>query len=86
MEMKFPTGSLSMGTGWMDAYADFATGQWADGNGCRSSGFGPGQALNTDWGITVGTKSIAASEYIVIRIKATSSWTGNISQITLTWL
>ena len=85
VEMKFPAGSLSTATGWMNAYDDFATGQWADGNGCRNAGGGLGRALATDWGITVGTKSIAANEYVVIRVSAASAWTGNLSQITLTW-
>lgn len=86
LEMKFPTGSLNAGTGWMDVYADFATGAWADGNGCRAGSYGNGRALSTDWGMTVGTKSIAANEWVYIRITAPSSWTGYLDSITFTWI
>lgn len=86
MEMKFPAGSISTKTGWMDCYKDFATGQWNDGDGCRNATDGAGRAINTNWGITIGTKSIAVNEYIIIRIAASSSWIGNINDIQLTWL
>lgn len=86
MEVKFPAGSISTATGWLDAYADFATDAWADGNGCRTATYGAGRATGTDWGLTIGTKSIAANEWIVVRIAAPSTWTGNFSAITLTWL
>jgi hypothetical protein len=86
VELKFPAGSISTATGWMDAYNDFATGQWSDGNGARSATLGNGRAMATWWGLTLGTKSIAANEYIVIRIASSASWTGNISNITLEWL
>ena len=85
VEMKFPAGTLSTATGWMNAYNDFATNQWADGNGCRSGGLGAGRALNTLWGITIGTKSIAANEYVVVRLTASVNWTASLSQITLAW-
>lgn len=86
MELKFPLGSISTATGWMDAYADFATGQWTDGSGARSATLGVGRATGTTWGLTLGTKSIAANEWIVVRLAAPSTWTGNISSISLTWL
>jgi hypothetical protein len=86
VEMKFPTGSLNAGTGWLDAYADFATGAWADGNGCRAGSYGNGRLLATDWGMTVGTKSIAANEWVYFRITAPASWTGYLDSITFTWL
>ena len=81
VELKFPPE-----TGWLDAYADFATDQWGDGDGARNATDGAGRALATNWGLTVGTKSIANNEWIVIFITATSSYTGNIDGITLTWL
>ena len=86
LEMKFPEGSISTRTGWMDCYNDFATGQWNDGNGCRNATDGAGRALSTNWGITVGTKSIANNEYIIIRLRAAAVWSGNLSSVTLTWL
>lgn len=86
VEMKFPNGNLNTGTGWLDAYADYATGAWADGNGCRAGSFGNGRALATDWGMTVGTKSIAANEWVYLRITAPASWTGYLDSITFTWV
>lgn len=86
VEVKFPQGSLAAGTGWMDAYQDFATGNWADGAGCRAGSFGNGRALATTWGITVGTQSIAANEWVYVRITAPASWTGYLDSITLAWL
>jgi hypothetical protein len=86
VEMKFPQGGISTATGWMDCYDDFSTGDWNDGDGARLAAQGAGRDLATDWGLTIGTKSIAANEYIIMRVTASSSWTGNLSQITLTWL
>lgn len=86
LEMKFPDGAITTGTGWMDAFGDFATNQWADGNGARNATEGLGRALGVDWGMTVGIKSIAAGESILVRITAPDTWSGNISDIDLTWL
>ncbi len=86
VEMKFPDGSISVGTGWMDCYADFATANWADGDGCRNAGTGAGRALSTNWGLTVGTKSIAAGESVVLRITAAAAWSGYLTDLDLTWL
>lgn len=86
LEMKFPTGSISSGTGWMDCYGDFATGQWGDGAGCRLASQGNGQAFGVNWGLTLGTKSLAANEYLVFRVSAASAWTGSVSDIALTFL
>lgn len=86
IEMKFPTGALSGSTGWLDCYADFLTGQYNDGQGCRFGTAGAGQAFGVDWGLTTGIRCVAASEYIVIRITASASWTGSSTNLTVTWL
>jgi hypothetical protein len=86
VEAKFPQGSLAAGTGWLDAYKDFTTSTWTDGAGCRATTFGLGRALATDWGMTIGTQSIAANEWVYIRVTAPASWTGYLDSITLTWL
>jgi hypothetical protein len=86
VEMKFPQGNLSAGTGWMDAYGDFATGQWSDGAGARSETLGAGRALSTDWGLTIGTQTIAIGERVYLRITAPATWTGSLYSITFTWL
>ena len=86
LEMKFPTGSISSGTGWMDCYRDFVTNTWTDGSGCRLATQGTGQAFATNWGLTLGTLSLAANEYLVFRVAASAAWTGNINDIQLTFL
>ena len=86
VEMKFPDGAITTGTGWLDCYNDFATANWADGDGCRNAGTGAGRALATDWGLTVGTKSIAAGESVILRITANNGWTGYLTDLDLVWL
>ncbi len=52
--------------------------------GCYASTYG--STIPTNWGVTIGGKSTATSgNAIVIRITASSSWTGNISNITCTF-
>ncbi len=71
-------------TAWMDAYNDFATDTWTpDGAGGRNSGAGAGRAMNTTWGLTMGTKSTANSgNRIFVRISVPQGWTGNITNMT----
>lgn len=85
-EMKFPAGSLSTATGWMNCYLDYSAGLTGDGAGARIAANGVGQALATPWGLTTGTKSVANGEYVVFRISAASAWAGSLSGITLTWI
>ena len=85
-EIKFPDGAITTGTGWLDMYEDFATNQWADGDGARNATAGAGRAMGVDWGLTVGTKSIAAGESVIVRIAVNGGYTGEISDILVTWL
>lgn len=86
VEFKAP-GSAAAETGWLDAYTDFATNQWADGNGGRKSSEGSGRAFNTDWGLTIGTKSTSAtSGYIIVKITVAATFTGSFTGITFTFL
>jgi len=73
-------------TGWMDAYKDFSTGLFLDGDGARSATGGVGRAFGTNWGLTIGTKNTAnTGGYMVIRITVGASFTGNIDKITWTF-
>lgn len=73
-------------TGWMDAYGDFITANWADGNGARSASGGAGRAFGTAWGLTIGTKSTSATGgYIIVRISVSETFTGSIDSITYTF-
>lgn len=82
VEIKAPTE-----TGWMDAYDDFVTGQFNDGDGARSSTLGAGRAFGTTWGLTIGTKSTAnTSGYMIIKITVGPSFTGNFTGITFSFV
>jgi len=79
VELKAPSQ-----TGWLDCYNDFETEMFTDGKGCRSASLGIGRDLNTDWGLTIGTKSIAnTGGYLVLRITVGQNFTGNISEIAM---
>ena len=83
---KIPSSNASQSTGWMDIASTFSTGQYADDDGCFDSGNGSfDSSLNaTNWG-TFGTHFVNNNEYILMRVKAHSTWTGNITQATLAW-
>ena len=83
---KIPSTSASQTTGWMDIASTFSTGQYADNAGCFDSGNGSfDSSLNaTNWG-TFGTHFVNNNEYILIKVKANSAWTGHITDMTLSW-
>ena len=79
---KLPTGTAGA-TGWMDLAVGFSTGQISDGDGCYSGAFDSTlSATNT---ATFGTQTVAAGEYVMVKIEADASWTGNISSMTVAW-
>jgi hypothetical protein len=78
VEIKAPTE-----TGWMDAYSDFSTGQFGDGDGARSATDGAGRGFGANWGLTIGTKSTAnTGGYVVVRITVGASFTGEFTGMT----
>lgn len=80
---KIPQTLSGFTTGWMDTALPFATGQTSDGDGCLNGSFD--STLNCTNNITFGTQSVGANEYIVIKVEADASWTGNISQMSISW-
>ena len=86
VHFKIPSSNASQSTGWMDIASTFNTGQYSDDAGCFDSGNGSfDSSLNaTNWG-TFGTHFASNNEYILIRVKAHSTWTGNITDMTLAW-
>ena len=70
----------------MDLAVSYSTGQFGDNAGCFDDGGGTLDsslpATNTG---TFGSRFVNNNEYILIRIKANSAWTGNISEMTLAW-
>lgn len=74
-------------TGWLDAYKDFLTGQFATGNGGRAASYGIGRALNTTWGLTIGTKNIVGSGYkVYLRLTVPYNFSGYLTNIAWTFL
>jgi hypothetical protein len=81
VEIKAP-GLSNRETGWLDAFSDFATDQWNNGNGARNAASGSGRLFGVDWGLTIGTKNTAnTSGYVLIRITTSSTFTGKITDI-----
>ena len=80
---KLPTTSTSKATGWMDLATAFANGQYADDDGLFTGSLDTSlNATNTG---TFGVQGVPANEYVIIKIVAAKSWTGNVSSITYSW-
>lgn len=74
-------------TGWLCAYGDFVSGQFSDGNGGRAASYGLGRALNTNWGLTIGTKNIVSSGYrVYLKLTVPYNFTGYLTNIAWTFL
>ena len=80
---KIPTTSGAQSTGWMDLTSAFSTGQILDNNGCLEGSLD--SSLNATNTVTFGTQFVADDEYVCIRVEADASFTGYISQITVSW-
>lgn len=66
---------------WKDMVTPFTT---EDAIGAYASTYG--STIPTDWGVSLGSRSTATSgNAIVIRITASSSWSGSINSVALTW-
>lgn len=86
LEFKAP-GTAAAETGWLDAYADFVTNQWADGDGGRKESNGAGRAFGTAWGLTIGTKNTSnTGGYIIVKLSVGSSFAGNLTDITFAFV
>lgn len=82
--LKLPNTGNNQVTGWMDLALPFSTGQTGNGAGCLNGSFD--SSLNATNDATFGTVFADSNEYIVIKIEADASFTGNVSSISLTWL
>jgi hypothetical protein len=82
LEMKIPGE-----TGWLDCYEDFVTNNFSDGDGARNATNGVGRLLDTDWGLTIGTKNTANSQgKIVLKISVGSNFVGGFNNINVNFL
>jgi len=80
---KIPQTSSAFETGWMDLATAFSTGQNDDDDGCLVGSLD--SSLNAANDATFGTQSVGANEYILIKIVADKTWTGNVTGITISW-
>jgi len=80
---KIPTTTAAQSTGWLDLSQPFATGQYADADGCLQGALD--STLNSTNIITFGTKFINHGEHIIIKIETDASYTGQIDSITVDW-
>jgi hypothetical protein len=81
--IKLPTTSGGQSTGWMDLAEAFSTGQVSDNNGCLEGSLD--SSLNATNTVTFGTEFVADNEYICVRVEADATFTGYVSQITVSW-
>jgi hypothetical protein len=82
IEVKLPGTSTAV-TGWLDMTKPYKTGLSADGDGANKNGTVI-PVSEGDWLINFGQKgTVESSGYVLLRITAPSSWSGNISNITL---
>lgn len=80
---KMPSNGSSS-TGWMDLATSFSSGQTADNAGCLVGTLD--SSLNATNQVTFGTQSVGSNEFVIVKIHADGSWTGNISQMNISWL
>ena len=81
--IKLPTTSNSFETGWLDLSKAFATGQYADDDGCLLGGLD--STLNATNRATLGVNSVGNNEHIIIKIVTASTWSGHISNMSVSW-
>ena len=85
VDVRLPNTSNSFSTAWLDIKKSFATGQVdSDGDGCLVGTFDASNSSTNE--CTFGTQSVGNNEYIILRVTANESWTGNISQLTVSWI
>ena len=86
VNFKIPSSNSAQTTGWMDIAVSYATDQVSDDDGCFDDGAGTfDSSLNASNTGTFGSRFVNNNEYILIRVKADKTWTGNITQMTLSW-
>ena len=85
VDIRLPQTSDGFSTAWLDIKKSFATGEVdSDGDGCLVGTFDTSNSSTNE--CTFGTQSVGNNEYIILRVSADESWTGNIDQITISWI
>lgn len=80
--LKMASGSIGS-TGWMDLSSAFSFGSYEDNDGCLDGSFD--SSLNANNNANFGIQGIANNEYLLMRVEADEAWTGNISEIEVTF-
>ena len=70
-------------TGWMNLADAYSHPNLSDGAGARETNFD--SSLNATNIVTLGAKAVATNEWFLVKIEAHANWTGNISQISVTF-
>ena len=85
---KIPTTSNSQSTGFMDLGNSFSSGQTADDDGCLQGTLSD-EIVNTGTGtentVTFGSSFLSPSDYVIIKIVADESWSGELNRIEVVW-
>jgi hypothetical protein len=74
-----------METGWMDLAAAFQTGQYGDDDGCLDGSLTSDISGGAENNATFGVRSVDQNEYIVMKIVADKTWSGNIDSVVISW-
>jgi hypothetical protein len=81
---KIPNANSDQLTGWMDTSLPFETGENGDNAGALVGSLD--SSLNATNRATFGTKFVQNNEYILIKIVADKTWTGNLTQMSISWI
>ena len=84
--VKLPQTNSGSSTGWVDIASPFTGTSTADNVGGYTGSFT--SSLNNSFSgksVTFGTTGLFDGEYVVLKVVASQAWTGNISEIEISW-
>lgn len=70
-------------TGWMDLHGSFTLGSNSDNDGAHVSTFDDSISGSTHNYVSFGTDTVSQNDYVMLKIQADATWTGNLSSITV---
>ena len=74
---------LSGTTGWMDLHGAFVYGSNSDNDGAHVGTFDDSISGSTNNYVSFGIDTVSQNEYVMLKIQADATWTGNLSSITV---
>lgn len=83
--VKLPKTTQNNETGFLDVAGEFVSGSIADNNGAHTANgaLSFDNSLNAVNYVVLGTAAIQNNDYVVMKVVANASWTGNISNISV---